>query len=234
MFFRMQPTASSAPNGSNSSGAAASGSNSGGGPVAASRWLLFALVAGGGLAADLWTKSYMFHRLGMPDHGRVWWVWPEVFGFQTSLNEGALFGIGQGRQPLFIVLALGALVGVFYWLFYAGAARDGWLCLSLSGITAGVLGNLYDRLGLHGLVWPSWHPAAGEPVYAVRDVILVMIGRYHWPNFNIADSLLVGGAAVLIAHSLLVKPPEATTIAAEKLAGGTESAAGSPPGPSSA
>lgn len=227
MFFRMQPTASSALNGSTSSNAASAGNGSGGGRIAVSRWLLFVLVVGGGLAADLWTKSYMFDRLGLPDHGRVWWVWPEVFGFQTSLNEGALFGIGQGRQPLFIALAFCALAGVFYWLFYLGAARDGWLCLSLSGITAGVLGNLYDRLGWHGLVWPQWHPGAGEPVYAVRDFILVMIGSYHWPNFNIADSLLVGGAAVLILHSLLVRPPEGAAGPDR-----AKSAAAGPPGPS--
>lgn len=171
---------------------------------------MFAAIAGGGLAADLWTKSYMFARLGMPDHGRVWWVWPGVFGFQTSLNEGALFGIGQGWQAIFVVLALAALAAVLGWLFLFGGARDLWLCVALSGITAGVLGNLYDRLGLHGLVWPQWHPSSGTPVYAVRDFILVMIGPYHWPNFNIADSLLVGGAGLLIVHSLIGHSAEAS------------------------
>ena len=42
----------------------------------------------------------------------------------------------------------------------------------------------------------------GEPVYAVRDWILVMIGSWPWPNFNIADSLLVLGVGILLIHGL--------------------------------
>jgi lipoprotein signal peptidase len=34
-------------------------------------------------------------------------------------------------------------------------------------------------------------------VYAVRDWLLVMIGSYHWPNFNLADSYLVAGVILL-------------------------------------
>ena len=43
----------------------------------------------------------MFARLGMPGpDSRTWWLWDGVFGFQTSLNEGALFGMGQGLWPV--------------------------------------------------------------------------------------------------------------------------------------
>ena len=76
----------------------------------------------------------------------------------------------------------------------------------LGCVTAGILGNLYDRLGLPGLRWianPPHH--AGDPVHAVRDWILVMIGPWHWPNFNVADSLLVCGA-LLVWHSFTLKP----------------------------
>ena len=47
-----------------------------------------------------------------------------MFGFQTSLNPGALFGMGQGFWPLFAALSVGAAVGIFVWLFPAGAARE--------------------------------------------------------------------------------------------------------------
>ena len=71
-------------------------------------------------------------------------------------------------------------------------------------MTAGILGNLYDRLGLPGLVWPRDHgPPAGAPVHAVRDFILVMIGPWPWPNFNLADSSLVCGAGLLFCHAFL-------------------------------
>ena len=48
---------------------------------------------------------------------------------------------------------------------------------ALALVTAGILGNLYDRLGLPGLAWPAgWPEHHGESVHAVRDFILVMIG----------------------------------------------------------
>ena len=45
---------------------------------------------------------------------------------------------------------------------------------------------------------------AGETVYAVRDWILVQWNdRWRWPNFNIADALLVVGAGVLLAGTFI-------------------------------
>jgi signal peptidase II len=67
---------------------------------------------------------------------------------------------------------------------------------------AGVLGNLYDRLGLPGEVWQSG-ARAGEPVFAVRDWILWQVNaQWRWPNFNLADSFLVIGAAILFLRAL--------------------------------
>ncbi len=172
--------------------------------VPATRYLVFLLLASAGCAADLVTKRCVFAWLGMPDpRTPPYWVWPGVFGFQTSLNEGALFGMGQGMVSLFSALSIAAVVGILYWLFVAGAARDWLLTVALACVTAGILGNLYDRLGMPGLTWNAASPRheVGEPVFAVRDWILVMIGRFHWPNFNIADSLLVCGAALLVFHA---------------------------------
>jgi signal peptidase II len=72
----------------------------------------------------------------------------------------------------------------------------------LACIMAGVLGNLYDRLGL----W--WTPDfVGYPRYAVRDFILLQYRGWVWPNFNLADSLLVCGAGFLILHAWLAPQP---------------------------
>jgi signal peptidase II len=153
---------------------------------------------------DLVTKHYVFQWLGMPAPNAVWWVWDGVFGFQTSLNEGALFGLGQGFTSLFVGLSLVAACGIVIWLFVAKAAQDLLLTVALGCVTAGIFGNLYDRLGMHGLTWHVASPAhaVGDPVYAVRDWILVMIVKYPWPNFNVADSLLVCGAGLLVWHAL--------------------------------
>jgi signal peptidase II len=161
-------------------------------------------AAAAGCLADLATKQWIFNRLGMPGEKPTWWLWQDVFGFQTSLNQGALFGMGQGWVVLFTVLSILVIPGIFVWLFVARAARDRLLTVAAGLVTAGILGNLYDRLGLSGLRWNyanAYHNVR-DPVYAVRDWILMMIGNYHWPNYNVADSMLVCGALLLVWHAL--------------------------------
>lgn len=166
------------------------------------RYGIFFSLAILGCLADLATKSWIFGQLGMPG-GHTWWIWEGVVGFQTSLNEGALFGVGQGMVPIFAALSVVAALAIVWWLFVAGAARDLLLTVALGLITAGIFGNLYDRLGLPGLHWNFANALhdRGDPVFAVRDWILVMIGDWPWPNFNIADSLLVCGAGLLLFHA---------------------------------
>lgn len=183
------------------------------------RLLLFAVIAVGGCALDLWTKSYMFDRLGLPGgvDGRehIEWIWPGYFGWQTALNEGALFGLGHGKVWLFATLSIGAGAAILYWLFIAGAARDLLLTVALAAVMAGVLGNLYDRLG----IWSEGIDPA-YPRYAVRDWILLRYDnnpKWTWPNFNIADMLLVGGAGLLMIHAW--RTPSANEKASEASSG---------------
>jgi signal peptidase II len=173
------------------------------------RHLIFWLLVVGGCGLDLWTKHWMFSQPRLVG-GEVWWLWPGHAGFQLSLNEGALFGMGQGRVWVFAACAALAAAALPVWLFWFGAARDMKLMVVLGCIMGGVLGNLYDRLGLPGLDWGTFVPArAGERVYAVRDFVLLAWrwdehwqNRVVWPNFNVADSLLVCGAICLVLLSL--------------------------------
>jgi signal peptidase II len=152
-----------------------------------------------GFAADLLTKYLVFAWLGLPE-GRpeqhTYWLIRGYVGIQTAVNQGALFGMGQGKSLWFAVLSVVAFVGIVYWLFARRAARDLWLTVCLSMVSAGILGNLYDRLGL-------WHGAAIAEAfrYGVRDWILLQFQGYVWPNFNLADSLLVCGAGLLLWHA---------------------------------
>ena len=176
--------------------------------VPLNRYLVFFALAAGGCALDLATKSWMFANLHMPGpESQTWWLWEGVFGFQTSLNEGALFGLGQGFSLVFAALSIGAAIAILVWLFAAGAAHDWFLTIALAIVTIGILGNLYDRLGLPGLTWNGAFRGhqQGDPVYAVRDFILVMIGRWPWPTFNLADSSLVCGAGLLVCHAFFTK-----------------------------
>lgn len=186
------------------------------GRVPANRYAVFGLLTAVGLAADLISKEIVFSWPGKLT-GRVeYWWWEGHAGIQTSLNEGALFGLGQGQVALFAAVSVAAAIAIPVWLFLGRAAHDWWLTVALGGVMAGVLGNLYDRLGLPGEVWPEPYPRAGEAVYAVRDWILWQASNdLRWPNFNLADAFLVVGAAVLFVRALLEpKAPDGETAAA--------------------
>lgn len=185
-----------------------------------SRLLLFFAIAICFCALDLGTKRWIFERLGRPGESPVEWLISDVFGWQTSLNQGALFGIGQGQIPLFATLSCVALIGIVGWVC-ADSTRSVFLASTLGLITAGILGNLWDRLGLHRMRWSDFDAdvwgcppeMVGEPIYAVRDWILVRIHGpgdwvYNWPNFNIADSCLVCGAILIGLYALLVPTPK--------------------------
>lgn len=182
---------------------------------------LFAAIAVAGSAADLLTKHWVFQALGMPGEYKadtepelraVYWVWQDIAGFQTSLNTGGLLGVAAGQTAVLSVLSLIFLVGITGCVALWGW-RNLFLTVILGMITAGILGNLYDRLGWHGLVYVAGYTEEGQPVYAVRDWILCMIGTYPYPNFNIADSLLVCSVILLLLRELLFnkKPKEAAT-----------------------
>ena len=169
-----------------------------------SRYVLFGAIAAAGFAADIATKAWVFSWPELAG-GNVYWLWPGHAGFQLSWNQGALFGMGQGNVWLFAAFSAFAGCAIPLWLFYFGAARDFWLTAILACVMGGLLGNLYDRLGLPAYVWPGHHGDVGQPIHAVRDWILWQWSdQVRWPNFNIADSLLVVGAIALVIHATLV------------------------------
>lgn len=164
-----------------------------------SRYATFVSIATVGCAVDLATKSWIFAKLGMPSIGprrNILWIWNGFIGLETSLNRGALFGMGQGKVWLFTVLSVAAAAGILYWLFFEGAVRNRILTVALGCAMAGILGNLYDRAGL----W-SIPGQPGVSVHAVRDWILLQFRGRDWPNFNVADSLLLCGAVLFTWHA---------------------------------
>lgn len=167
-------------------------------PLPRNRYVLYAALALIGLAWDLYSKHVVFHWFGCP--GRAQWTWKfgslVSFTLHTNFNEGALWGIGQGGAPVFAGLSILAVLGILYFLFWAGHARSLWLTFALGLVTAGALGNLFDRLGMHG--WMH----NGKPVYAVRDFLYFrFFDQFDWAIFNFADTYLVVGACMLVIQS---------------------------------
>ena len=156
-----------------------------------------------GFAADILTKSYIFGRYFLPNQAPIqhWWI-EGILGIETTTNPGALFGMFPGQRWLFAALSMVALISIVLWLFVFGGARDRWLNISLGLVTGGILGNLYDRMGFG---FRANYPSGIQ--YNVRDWIYFRLEGVPlfdpWPNFNVADSLLVCGAILLVLHSFL-------------------------------
>ena len=172
-------------------------------PARLGSWAVFAAVVTATTAADLITKAIAFERLGMPGMNPGTVVIPNMLWWETNLNEGALFGLGQGMGWLFITVSLAALLGIVVAVSSLQLPGDGILVVALALISGGILGNLYDRLGLPGLAWHAPLARQGLPVYAVRDFIHFRLdGVIDWPIFNLADSFLVAGAGLLLLLSV--------------------------------
>ncbi len=149
---------------------------------------------------DLYSKSLIFTQLGFPGRqGKVhhWLGQLSTFSLYTSFNEGALWGVGQGYAWLFAALSVVAVFVILYVLLGTPAGRSNWLTFALCLVLGGTLGNLYDRLGLHGCI----NAETGRPYLAVRDFLLFTFGTYSWPVFNYADVFLVTGTGMLVAYS---------------------------------
>lgn len=96
-------------------------------------------------------------------------------------NEGAAFGLFKGfGNVTFIIVSIVAIIFVLYLMLKSNDDK-----LGLSLILGGAIGNLIDRV-ISG---------------SVTDFIDVFAGRFHWPAFNVADSALTVGLALLIVRS---------------------------------
>lgn len=114
---------------------------------------------------------------------------PEVitdfFNLTLRYNYGAAFSFlhdAGGWQRWFLGLLAGG-VSIFIMVWMARLKREQWLeLLALACILGGALGNLYDRITLGYVV----------------DFIEVHYQQYYFPAFNLADSAITVGAALLI------------------------------------
>ena len=110
------------------------------------------------------------------------------FNLALVYNRGAAFSFLSSasgwQRELFIAIALIASAWVVYLL--RRYPRQTLFCFALSLILGGAVGNVIDRLLLGVVV----------------DFLDFHLAGYHWPAFNIADSAITCGAALLIWDGL--------------------------------
>jgi signal peptidase II len=166
-------------------------------PSRASRLAIVAVVFVVVLGLDLWSKAWAWDHL--KDQPAVELV-EHVFYLKFGFNTGSAFSFLRDAvwaRYFFIGVTFLAL-GYMGWLALKmpTSRRYGFLAVGL--IAAGAAGNLHDRLFRTMEVWMN-----GQFVerYGVVDFLQFYYnwgaGKY-WPIFNVADSALVCGVALLL------------------------------------
>ncbi|NND64715.1 MAG: lipoprotein signal peptidase [Gammaproteobacteria bacterium] len=141
-------------------------------------WLFILIVF-----ADQWTKQLAVTHL---DYGRPVAVVP-LLNWTLLHNTGAAFSFLRGASPWFFIILSGA-IGVFIvaWLWQLRNAIKTITPVALVMILAGAVGNVIDRLRLGYVI----------------DFVDVYVKHWHWPAFNLADSAIFVGAALLIIEEI--------------------------------
>ncbi len=124
---------------------------------------------------------------------------PIIDGFfyiTSHRNSGAAWGILQGQMWFFYVITLVVIAGIIYYLERDGQ-KDKLLGVALALMLGGAIGNFIDRIFRQEVV----------------DFAHFVLGDYHYPIFNIADSSLCVGVILLFIQMLLdgKKNKESTT-----------------------
>jgi signal peptidase II len=179
------------------------------------KWPLLAVLFVSLVLFDQWTKFLAVERLTRVfdrsrDHSLVQrvrgfyayqhleplatephYVWRPVWRMNYVENPGAAFGLFRGmsegfRNRFFELISVGAVGFILY--YYRKLRSDQrFLQLALAFVLAGAVGNFVDRIARGYVVdfveWYWWN----------RPDI-------RWPTFNVADSLIVVGVAMLLLH----------------------------------
>lgn len=130
------------------------------------------------------------------------WVITDFFNLTLLHNTGAAFSFlsdaGGWQRWFFAVVAVSVSAVLVVWMARLAAAQR-WVLTALALVLGGAIGNLYDRVVLGYVV----------------DFIVVHYEQHYWPAFNLADSAICVGAAMLIIDSFR-SPHKAATGAESK------------------
>jgi len=120
------------------------------------------------------------------------------FNIALAYNYGAAFSFlnvpGGMQRWIFTGISLVVSIMLIVWL-YRLSMEEKWLSLSFSLILGGAVGNLIDR-AYHGYV---------------VDFIQVYYDKWYFPTFNIADSAIFCGAALLLIGMFFEQEPDTST-----------------------
>lgn len=145
-------------------------------------WKLPLALALGIAAVDRATKHWIAATwpAGSPPYPII----PHVFQLVHFRNTGGAWGILPGHtQFLSVVSVVVAVLLILYFDHLVEGKSERAMALAL--MLGGILGNLWDRLVLNGVV----------------DFILLSYRSLHWPAFNVADSAITCGVVIFVVST---------------------------------
>ena len=147
------------------------------------------LIAMAVLVADQWSKAWIERTIPLGGRREV------VAGFFNLThirNDGVAFGMFSSQDGPWKIWLLAGLalfaIAVVLSLLRSTPPQQRVSITALGLVLGGAVGNLLDRL-MSG---------------AVTDFLDFYRGSYHWHNFNVADSAISVGVALLLLDSLLL------------------------------
>ncbi len=179
------------------------------------KWTLLAVIFGVMVVGDQVTKFLAVDRLtwafqrtglvGLGDRVRGFYtlrhlegatrpsyvVWEPMWRMTYAENPGAAWGLFRDmpsgfRNGFFVAVTLGA-VAFILWYYRRLRQDQRYMQVALAFVLSGAVGNLVDRAARGYVVdFVQWHWWRKPDVY--------------WPIFNLADSLIVVGVAMLLLH----------------------------------
>jgi signal peptidase II len=148
-------------------------------PATLGRWLALALLV---LVLDQISKTWVLANFRLMDRQIVTSFFNLVLVFNAGASFSFLADAGGWQKWFFVVLAL----GISLWLLslLRKHAHERLMPAALSLILGGAIGNVVDRLRFD----------------AVVDFLDFHLAGYHWPAFNVADSAIFVGVALMLWH----------------------------------
>jgi signal peptidase II len=143
------------------------------------RWLALAMIV---LLLDQASKAWVLGSFRLAERHVVTPFFNLVLVFNPGASFSFLADAGGWQKWFFVVLAL----GISAWLLslLRHHAQERLLPTALSLILGGAIGNVIDRLRFD----------------AVVEFLDFHVAGYHWPAFNVADSAITVGVALMLWH----------------------------------